>query len=202
MYSYGPPHMAKQKLDNQLEHTYSSYVRIRDVALKTHQKRWMIGRSGKRGSGIYVLVAWHDDDDDIYYMVVSVTLGFMHFAFFRLGEGFPKITINMVNFCQKWAVIHMYVGLSLYVCVSRFVYYWVLFCLCMCCCLCIHIYVCLRIHCHAPFHVFTYFRCLLLGRSKTKKGCVGSEEWVKMSWGNGSLQSEWFLFLFSYLILC
>ena len=33
MYSYGLLHMAKQKQDNQLEHTYSSYVRIRDVAL-------------------------------------------------------------------------------------------------------------------------------------------------------------------------
>ena len=39
MYSYGPPHMAKQKQDDQLEHTYSSYVRIRDVTLKTCQKR-------------------------------------------------------------------------------------------------------------------------------------------------------------------
>ena len=55
MYSYGPPHMAKQKQDDQLEHTYSSYVR-----------RWMIGRSGKRGSGISVLAARHDDDDDDY----------------------------------------------------------------------------------------------------------------------------------------
>ena len=63
MYFYGPPHMAKHKLDDQLEHTYSSYVRIRDVALKTCQKRCMIGRSGERGSGISVLVARHDDDD-------------------------------------------------------------------------------------------------------------------------------------------
>ena len=55
--------MAKQKQDDQLEHTYSSYVRIRDVALMTCQKRWMIGRSGKRGSGISVLVERHDDDD-------------------------------------------------------------------------------------------------------------------------------------------
>ena len=62
MYSYGPPHMAKQKQDDQLEHTYSSYERIQDVALKTCQKRWMIGRSGERGSGI----SRHDDDDDIY----------------------------------------------------------------------------------------------------------------------------------------
>ena len=64
IYSYGPPHIAKQKQDDQLEHTYSSYVRIRDVALKTCQKRWMIERSGERGSGIYVLAARHDDDDD------------------------------------------------------------------------------------------------------------------------------------------
>ena len=47
-----------------LEHTYSSYVRIRDVALKTSQRRWMIRRSVERGSGISV----HDDEDDIYYI--------------------------------------------------------------------------------------------------------------------------------------
>ena len=63
MYSYGPPHMAKQKQDNQLEHTYSSFVRIWDVALKTCQKWWAIGKSGERGSGISVLAAQHDDDD-------------------------------------------------------------------------------------------------------------------------------------------
>ena len=56
--------MAKKKQDDQLEHTNSSYVRIRDVALKTCQKLWMIGRSGERGSGISVLAARHDDDDD------------------------------------------------------------------------------------------------------------------------------------------
>ena len=41
-------------------YTSNSYVRIRDVALKTCQRRWTIGRSGERGSGISVLVAWHD----------------------------------------------------------------------------------------------------------------------------------------------
>ena len=35
-----------------------------DVALKTCQRRWTIGRSGERGSGISMLAAWHDDDDD------------------------------------------------------------------------------------------------------------------------------------------
>ena len=63
MYSYGPLHMPKQKQNDQLEHTYSSYVRIRDVALKSCQRRWTIGRSGERGSGISVLAARHDDDD-------------------------------------------------------------------------------------------------------------------------------------------
>ena len=58
------PHMAGQKQDDQLEHTYSSYVRIQDVTLKTCQRRWTIGRSRERGSGISVPAAWHDDDDD------------------------------------------------------------------------------------------------------------------------------------------
>ena len=66
MYSYGPPHMAKEKQDDQLEHTFSSYVRIWDIALKTCQRWWMIERSGERGSGISVLAARHDDDDDCY----------------------------------------------------------------------------------------------------------------------------------------
>ena len=48
MYPYGPPHMAGLKQDNQLKHTFSSYVRI----------------SGERGSGISVLVARQDDDDN------------------------------------------------------------------------------------------------------------------------------------------
>ena len=59
IYSYGPPHMARQKQDDQDEHTFSSYVRIRGVALK----RWTKGKSGERGSGISELVARQDDDD-------------------------------------------------------------------------------------------------------------------------------------------
>ena len=64
IYSYGPQHMAGQKQDDQLEHTFSNYVRIRNVALKTCQKRWTIGRCGERGSGISVLGEWDDDDDE------------------------------------------------------------------------------------------------------------------------------------------
>ena len=62
MYSCGPLHMDKQRQDDQLEPTYSSSVTIRGIALRICQKQWMIGRYGKRGSGISVLIAQHDDD--------------------------------------------------------------------------------------------------------------------------------------------
>ena len=56
--------MAAQKQDDQLERTFSSYVRIQAFVLKTCLGRWTIGRSGERGSGISVLPARYDDDDD------------------------------------------------------------------------------------------------------------------------------------------
>ena len=56
--------MAVQKQDDQHEHTFSNYVRIRDVVQKTCLRRWMIGKSGKRGSGISVIPARNDNDDD------------------------------------------------------------------------------------------------------------------------------------------
>ena len=59
--------MTMQKQDDQHEHTFSNYVRIRDVVQKTCQRRWTIGKSGERGSGISVLPARHDDDDDDIY---------------------------------------------------------------------------------------------------------------------------------------
>ena len=56
--------MAVQKQVDQHEHTFSSYVRIRNVVQKTCLRRWTIGKSGETGSGISVLPARHDDDDD------------------------------------------------------------------------------------------------------------------------------------------
>ena len=46
--------MDEQSQEDQLEPTYSSSVPIRDVALKTYRKQWMIGRGGDRGSGVSV----------------------------------------------------------------------------------------------------------------------------------------------------
>ena len=72
MYSYGSPHMAAQKQDDQLERTFSSYVRIQVVVLKTYLGRWTIGRSGERGSGISVLAARYDDDDIYIYILLGL----------------------------------------------------------------------------------------------------------------------------------
>ena len=55
---------SRAKAGNQLERTFSSYVRIQDVVLKTYLGRWTIGRSGERGSGISALPARYDDNDD------------------------------------------------------------------------------------------------------------------------------------------
>ena len=69
MYSYGSPHIAAQKQDDQLERTFSSFVRIQAVVLKTYLGRWTIGRSGERGSGISVPPARYDDDDERIMMI-------------------------------------------------------------------------------------------------------------------------------------
>ena len=76
MYSYGPPHRAVQKQEDQHEYTFSSYVRIRDVVLKTCLGKWTIGRSGERGSGISVLPAQHDDDDTFPQYIRLLLLNF------------------------------------------------------------------------------------------------------------------------------
>ena len=95
MYSNWPLHMAKQKQNDQLEHTYSSYVRIRDVALKTCQKRWMIGRSGERRSGISVLAARHNDDIYIYIYIYT--------TMFVVRQADDPFSILARNQTKAWA---------------------------------------------------------------------------------------------------
>ena len=99
MYSYGPPRMAKQKQDHLLEHTYSIYVRMRDVTLKTCQKRWMIGRSGERGSGISMLAARYDDDDEgdsNMYVVHSISFPPFFVQAFRIVIDSWKFTMLLL----------------------------------------------------------------------------------------------------------
>ena len=58
--------MDDQKQDDQLEPTYCNSVPIRDVTLKTCRKQWTIEKGGEKGSGISVLIARHDDDNDCF----------------------------------------------------------------------------------------------------------------------------------------
>ena len=69
--SCGPLHMDEQRQDDQQEPTYSSSVPMQDVALKICRKQWTIEKSGEKGSGISVLIAQHDDDDDDLYLKKS-----------------------------------------------------------------------------------------------------------------------------------
>ena len=57
--------MAAQKQDDQHERTFSSYVRIRDVVLKTYLGRWTIGVA-REGQGYPCYQRDDDDDDDGY----------------------------------------------------------------------------------------------------------------------------------------
>ena len=63
--------MDEQRQDDQLEPTYNSSVSIQDVALKTYWKRWTIEKGSRRGFGISVLMARHDDDDDVNYSYLN-----------------------------------------------------------------------------------------------------------------------------------
>ena len=102
MYSNGPPHMAVQKQDDQHEHTFSNYVRIQDAVQKTCLRRWTIGKSGERGSGISVLPARHDDDDIILYI----------FILYMSRDSFVCSELNGFKYCYLTRIVllaHLYV---------------------------------------------------------------------------------------------
>ena len=80
------PHMVEQKQVDQLEPTYSSYVRIRGAALRTCQIRWTIGRGCERVSGISMLMARQDDDDIILYIYIYIYLHLMIYIYIMIYE--------------------------------------------------------------------------------------------------------------------
>ena len=96
--------MAVQKQDDQHENTFSIYVRIRDVVQKTSLRRWTIGRSGERGSGIPELPARHDDDDINIY-----------------------IYIHMYIYVYIYICIHIYIYVYISTCIYMYthIYIWV-----------------------------------------------------------------------------
>ena len=83
--------MAERKQGDELEPTYNSSVGIREVGLRTCQKRGTIERSGERVSGISVLVARQDDDIYIYiYMYV--------YNLFHRIIVYPFVFIHIIHF--------------------------------------------------------------------------------------------------------
>ena len=72
MYSCGPLHMDDQRKGDELEHTYSSSVPIREVTLKTCWKQWAIGRGDEK-------VARHEDD------YLFIYFGLLLFFLLRCG---------------------------------------------------------------------------------------------------------------------
>ena len=121
MFSYGPRHMAEQKHDDQLEPTYSSSVRIRDVALRTYQKRWTIGRSGERGSGISVLAVRHDDDICVCVCLcecVNVLIHFQctpcYFIFLFLSLWVKWVRDIVQDSFSEYIYIYVYMSIHIY----------------------------------------------------------------------------------------
>ena len=65
---------------------------VRYVFLKTCRKQWTIGRGGERGSGISVLMAWHDDDDKNYDVNTQKKLfENVHFVFKKSKKNFYTV---------------------------------------------------------------------------------------------------------------
>ena len=94
--------MAAQKQDDQLERTFSSYVRIQVVVLKTYLGRWTIGRSGERGSGISVLPARYDDDDDSLYIYIYIYICVYVF-------------IVYIHIHIHWICVYIYIYIYIYI---------------------------------------------------------------------------------------
>ena len=121
MYSYGSPHMAAQKQDDQHERTFSSYVRIQVVVLKTYLGRWTIGRSGERGSGISVLPARYDDDDDFLNTLLKRVGGSKLIFCYRVFSH-PFMYIFLTVFFKQRTHTHTHTHTHIYIYIYIYVY--------------------------------------------------------------------------------
>ena len=118
MYSCGPLHMANQKQNDQLEHSYSSYVMIWDVILKTCRRRWMIGRHGERRSEISVLAARHDDDDDDIYTYIYIYIYIYIYTYIY-------VCIYIYTYIYIYIYIYIYSYIYTYICIYTYVYIYI-----------------------------------------------------------------------------
>ena len=119
MYSCRPLHMDKQRQDVQFEPTYSSSVLIRDVALRICWKQWMIGRCGKRESGISMLIAQYDDDIYIHiyiyiYIYILTKKGYL----FKWKE--RNVAWYQIHSLYQYTYMHLPLFISLSLSLSRY----------------------------------------------------------------------------------
>ena len=115
IYIYSTPMDPHIWQDDQLGHTYSSYVRLRNVALNTCQRRWTIGRSGKRRSGISVPAARRDDIYIYIYIYIYIKSNslslYIYIYICQNKKVHEEICIFLIHsFCSYIRVIYMYVS--------------------------------------------------------------------------------------------
>ena len=153
MYSCGPLHIDEQRQDDQLEPTYNSSVPIRDETLRICRKQWT--RGGERGSRISVLMALHDDNDDLLPNIclcvcVCVCLENVSTASKALDDSQLKNQIKyfrhgeypftyLVQWSYTWKAGHYQAPLTLWLRYNDFDIYGlsILSTQCMCVCVCL-----------------------------------------------------------------
>ena len=104
MDSCGPLHMDEQRQGDQLEHTYSSSVPIRDVAPRIYRKQWTIEMCGERGSGISVLIERREDDrgafnkfPDFFVQAFTIVVDYWKFSMLLLYILWDDWPISMIS---------------------------------------------------------------------------------------------------------
>ena len=159
----GRAHKWCTPMDPRIWPSKSSYVRIRDVALKTCQRRCMIGRSGERGSGISVLAARYndddddDDDDDDMYIYSKIEYNSKVITSHCPGDGLLKIKKRETFYFGKKCPLDT--SFFLFVCfggvsyfsiylvsysfsfpllhIHIYIYIYIYMCVCVCVCVCV-----------------------------------------------------------------
>ena len=169
--------MAEQKLDDQLKHTYSSYERIRDGALKTCRMRRRIGRSCERGSGIFVLAARHDDDINIcLYMSIYICIckNICKHVYMQISLCvFVCVSICIYVYIYHHHYHHVMPPALIFLTLSRhfslsfitFLSIYIYVCVCVCICECVT-------HTHTHIHTHTYIYIYIYGNVLSVRSLV------------------------------
>ena len=77
---------------------------IRDAALRICRKQWTIGRCGERVSGISVLIARHDDDDDSIFEFLFILFGIITYS------GFTGLN-NIYIYIYIYTLAYIYINI-------------------------------------------------------------------------------------------